>query len=74
MVGMFGALGVFDELGKQITEISRWSPYGTVQRILFDAMDPKRWNQRTTTALFVTIGYAVVFTFLGIKWFRWNSK
>jgi len=71
MVGMFGELGV---LGKQISEISKWSPYGAVRRILSDAMDPIHWNQESTMTLFVTIGYAVLFTILGIKWFRWNSK
>lgn len=71
MVGMFGELGV---LGKQVSEIAKWSPYGTVRRILSDAMDPAHWTQETSIALLATLGYAIIFSMLGIKWFRWNTK
>src|SRR4051812_41690733 len=71
MVGMFGELGV---LGDQIKDIVMWSPYGTVKRIIAAGMQPQTWTTEMTTALFVTIGYAVVFSFIGIKKFKWNNK
>jgi len=71
MVGMFGELGV---LGDQLKEIVMWSPYGTVKRIIAAGMQPKTWNTEMTTALFVTIGYAVAFSVIGIKKFKWNNK
>ncbi|MBA2250431.1 MAG: ABC transporter permease, partial [Chitinophagaceae bacterium] len=71
MVGMFGQLGV---LGTEFKEITKWSPYGTVKTILAASMVPATWNNEATMALLVTVGYAVVFSFLGIKWFRWNSQ
>lgn len=71
MVGMFGELGM---LGKQIGEAVKWSPYGTVKRILSTSMQPATWSHESTIAFMVTIGYAVIFSFLGIKWFRWNVK
>jgi ABC-2 type transport system permease protein len=71
MVGMFAELGA---LGKTIGDAVKWSPYGTVKQILSDGMQPAVWNQHSTIALLVTIGYAVVFSGLGIKWFRWSSK
>lgn len=71
MIGMFGELGV---LGKEIGDAVKWSPYGTVKRILAAGMEPASWNMQATWALLVTLGYTLVFTTLGIKWFRWDSR
>ncbi|HEV3249884.1 MAG TPA: ABC transporter permease [Puia sp.] len=71
MIGMFGELGV---LGQSIGEAVKWSPYGTVKRILSASMQPGNWDQRTSIALLVTVGYAFAFSFLGIRWFRWNPR
>jgi ABC-2 type transport system permease protein len=71
MVGMLGESGKF---GEQIKKIIHWSPYGTVKNILSSSMTPATWNNDTFMALMVTILYAVIFSFLGIKKFKWNSK
>jgi ABC-2 type transport system permease protein len=71
MVGMFGDLGM---LGEKAGKIVRWSPYGTVRHIVSTALQPGSWSNHSTIALLLTIGYAIVFSFLGIKWFRWNTK
>ncbi len=71
MIGMFGELGV---LGKEIGEAVKWSPYGTVNRILAASLQPATWNGQSSLALLVTIGYTVVFAGLGIKWFRWSPR
>jgi len=71
MVGMFGELGM---LGKEISEVAKWSPYGTVKHIVSSGLQPGTWNQETTVALLLTIGYAIVFATMGIKWFKWNSR
>ena len=71
MIGMFGELGV---LGKEIGEAVKWSPYGTVNRILAASLQPATWTGQTSMALLVTIGYTVVFAGLGIKWFRWSPR
>jgi ABC-2 type transport system permease protein len=70
MVGMFGELGV---LGKQIGDLVKYSPYGTVKHILASSFRPGTWDKSSTTALFITIGYAIIFSVLGIRWFRWNA-
>jgi len=62
MVGMFAELGALDKLGE------------AVKHILSAGMQPQTWNQHSTTALLVTIGYAVLFSGMGIKWFKWSSK
>lgn len=71
VVGMFGELGL---LGDQLKEVVLWSPYGTVKRIIAAGMQPGTWNQQATTALLVTIAYAAVFSFLGIRKFKWSNK
>jgi ABC-2 type transport system permease protein len=71
MVGMFGEFGI---LGKQVKNIAVWSPYGTVKHVLAAGMEPGKWDGDTSVALMLTIGYAVVFSVIGIKKFEWNSK
>ena len=71
MVGMFGELGV---LGKEIGDAVKWSPYGTVKRIISDSLQTGAWNTHSSVALLVTVGYAAVFTVLGINWFKWNTR
>lgn len=36
-------------------------------------MIPGTWDKSSTIALLFTIGYAIIFSVLGIRWFRWNS-
>ena len=71
MIGMFGELGM---LGDMISKAVKWSPYGTVKHIVSAAFTPSTWNEHSWIALLVTIGYTIVFTFLGVKWFRWNTR
>jgi ABC-2 type transport system permease protein len=71
MVGMLGDLGIF---GERLKNGIQWSPYGTVKNILSASMTPSTWSNKTSLALLVTILYAVVFSFLGIKKFKWDSK
>ncbi len=71
MVGMFGELGV---LGDKIGNMVKWSPYGTVKQIISASLQPGSWDMHTTVSLLVTIGYALVFSVMGIKWFRWNAR
>ncbi len=71
MVGTFGETGL---LGKDMKEVAKWSPYGTVKTILSASMDPATWNGEASMALLITIAYAAVFSYLGIKKFRWNTQ
>ena len=71
MVGMFAELGA---LGNKVGDAVKWSPYGTVKHILSAGMQPETWNKHSTEALLVSIGYALVFSAIGIRWFRWSSK
>jgi ABC-2 type transport system permease protein len=70
MLGMFGELGLF---GDQFKAIIHWSPFGTVKTILAAAMESSTWNSQSSLALLATVLYAFAFSFLGIKWFKWNT-
>jgi len=71
MVGMFAQLGV---LGDKVGDIVKWSPYGTVKNIVAAGLQPATWKKETSIALLVTLGYTILFTTLGIKWFRWDTR
>ena len=73
--GMMGEIFVIQyPQFKVVADIIKWSPYGTARTILAAGMEPLKWNADTSMALLATIGYAAVFAFLGIKWFKWNTK
>jgi len=71
MTGMMASTGA---LGKDMIAVSKWSPYGTVQNLLADALKPGAWNSDASMALFLTLGYTLVFTVVGIRYFRWQSS
>lgn len=70
MIGMFGELGA---LGESFGQVVKWSPYGTVMHILSSGMHPETWNNEATMALLATAGYTILFSAVGIKYFKWNS-
>ncbi len=71
MIGMFAELGA---LGPEIGNMAKWSPYGSVKHLLADCMNLNNWQLQSLWALLVTIGYGVIFSILGIKWFKWNTR
>lgn len=71
MVGMFGELQM---LGDFVDKVVVYSPYGTVKSIVSGAITPSTWTNDTTIALLITLGYTIVFAFLGIRWFKWSAK
>ena len=58
MVGMLGQFGIFGEQLKDMLLVSLW--YSA--NIISVSLNPEKWNAQTTEALFVTIGYAFVFS------------
>ena len=71
IVGMFAEFGAFDPV---IEKIVKYSPYGVVKHIVAAGVQPATWTGDTSYALLATIGYTIVFTFLGIRWFRWSTR
>ena len=70
-VGMFGDFGIKDS---QLKNVMAWSPYGVVKHLISTGMQPETWSTETTMQLLVTIGYAVVFSVIGIRKFKWSNK
>jgi ABC-2 type transport system permease protein len=74
MVGMFAQFGALDKMGKIINLITQYSPYGVVKTIVSGGLAPTTWTSDTTTALMATLAYTAIFTFLGVRWFRWSTR
>ena len=74
ITGMFGQIDYKDELGIEFKKMVIWTPYGTVKDFIIASLEPSKWNNHTTMALLVTLGYTILFATLGIKWFKWNTK
>jgi ABC-2 type transport system permease protein len=77
MIGMFAGLGEVSGMGvmgKGLINAVNWSPYGTVKHIISDSLQTGAWTTKTSMALLLTLGYTLIFTTLGIKWFRWNTR
>ena len=69
MVGMVGSFIKNDK----IKQIVNYSPYGAVKAILAASMQPATWSNTTSIYLLLVLGYAAIFSILGIKWFKWNK-
>jgi len=71
------ALSLFgntDKLGTAVEMVSRWSPGGCLESLLSVTMGATEWGGQAWGALFASLGYAVVFAVIGIRWFRWVSR
>jgi len=71
---LLGLVGVSGLLGKVVQEISLWSPVGAVIALYSTALGMTQWDQSTTIGVIASAGYVVVFAFVGIRWFRWESR
>jgi len=71
MVGMYAEFGT---LGDTIKQIVKYSPYGVVKRIVAAGVEPATWTRETSYALLATFVYTIVFTLLGVRWFKWSTR
>jgi ABC-2 type transport system permease protein len=71
LLGLIGSSGL---LGKVIQQISLWSPVGAVIDLYANALGMTHWDGNTTVAVIACAGYIVIFAFVGIRWFRWESR
>lgn len=70
-LGIFGQTGT---LGHTWDTVARWSPVGTVMTLYAGVLKLSVWNARDLESLLVVIGYVVVFSFIGIRWFQWEVR
>ncbi|WP_308468895.1 ABC transporter permease [Rathayibacter soli] len=70
---LLGLLGTSGILGDTIQVIAEWSPVGVVTTLFSDAVAQNGWAAQDTYSLPMAFAYIIVFTFIGIRWFRWQS-
>lgn len=71
LVGAVGELGV---LGKVVKDIIMWSPYGSVKTLLLASMAPSTWTITDTYAFLVCVAYFLIFTAIGVRFFKWEGQ
>lgn len=71
-IAIVGALGEIGLFGALVEKIVIWSPLGTTETLLSAAINPSGIGLHVLYALLATIGYAVFFAGIGIKWFKWS--
>jgi ABC-2 type transport system permease protein len=71
LLGLLGSTGI---LGTTVNDISNWSPVGAMINLYGGVLDIAHWNWTDTNGLIATIGYIIVGAFIGIRWFRWDSR
>ena len=68
-----GILGVTGALGDGFKAFAGWTPVGALVYLYAAALGAP-WSADTTSGLLASLAYCVVFGFVGIRWFRWDSR
>jgi ABC-2 type transport system permease protein len=71
LLALVGSSGV---LGTTVQVIAQWSPVGALITLFDGVVNLSAWGSLEWAALCVSAGYAVVGTFIGIRWFRWEAR
>lgn len=71
LLGLLGSSGV---LGSTMKGIADWSPVGAMINFYGGVLNLSSWDWTDTNGLIATFGYIVVGAFIGIRWFRWESR
>jgi ABC-2 type transport system permease protein len=71
LLGLLGASGI---LGDAVKDISDWTPVGALINVYGGVLDTAHWGWTNTSGLIATVGYVIVGAFIGIRWFRWESR
>lgn len=71
LLGLLCGTGI---LGDTMKTIANWSPVGALMTLFADVLSQSPWTGQDTYSLLACAGYIIVFAFIGIRWFRWNSR
>jgi ABC-2 type transport system permease protein len=71
LLGLLGSSGL---LGTDVKNISGWTPVGAMINLYVGVLNIAQWDWTDTNGLIATVGYIIVGAFLGIRWFRWESR
>jgi ABC-2 type transport system permease protein len=71
LLGLLGSSGL---LGITVKDISDWTPVGAMINVYAGVLDLAHWGSTATTGLIAMAAYIVIGAFIGIRWFRWDSR
>ncbi len=71
---LLGLLGLSGTLGNTIRTIARWSPFGAIVQVIGGVSHIGPWTINSLWALIACLGYIVIFSLVGIKYFQWESR
>jgi ABC-2 type transport system permease protein len=71
---LLGILGQSGALGSFWSSVARWTPVGAVMTLFAGVLNLHAWYSRDTLSLLACVGYIVVFTGIGIRWFQWDAR
>lgn len=71
---LLGLLGVGGLLGDTVKSVADWSPVGALISLYGGVLDFSGWDWTNTVGLIAAAGYIVIGSFIGIRWFRWDSR
>ncbi len=69
-----GLLGPSGILGSTFQNISKWTPVGTIISVFESALHQVTWDGHSWLSLLTCFGYVIVFSSIGIIWFKWDSN
>lgn len=68
-----GLLGQSGILGNSFQNISKWTPVGTIITVFESALHQISWSGHSWLSLLACFGYVIIFSTIGIFWFKWDS-
>ncbi|GAB3394323.1 hypothetical protein GCM10027568_24750 [Humibacter soli] len=71
LLGILGSSGI---LGDTMKTVALWTPVGALMTMFATVIGGTPWVDQDWYGLIACIGYVVVFAFIGIRWFRWESR
>ena len=71
LLGLLGSSGI---LGSAVHNLSDWTPVGALINLYSGALDLSHWDWTNTSGLIATVSYTTIGAFVGIRWFRWESR
>ena len=71
LLGLLGSSGL---LGDTVKAVADWTPVGAMINLYIVTLNLASWGWSDTNALIAIVIYTVVGAFIGIRWFRWDSR
>lgn len=69
-----GLLGLSGNLGPALKTVAKWSPVGSSVRLFHTVLLHAGWSATDIGAALACLGYVLLFSVLGIRYFRWDAQ